>query len=503
MKRLLGHTLLIVTLVAPPVLAHNGITVGHSPADPNGTGTCPSLAPMKLFLLNDPAIGGEIPAGYWLPPQPGAASTLARIALNAILARPEFGGFVYVNTNPGVHFVDASTPCHAMTSAFTGGAAFRTFLQRTYWPDGENLAIADSFGNLLLEEDGDNYAFGDENGAHFHPLWLTRRGGTFAGELRITSDVFSASDDFSLVFVSSPSCVRPVALDLQSVFNVDVVDSDASDTPYAFDGAGRAWLLNGHLGTSRGLPQNGQLDVFQLGGPSGASLAGAANNCLIDDGVHSCAASVDFTAQGVLDAYESVELLLGAAGSFTSNDRLVVTLTYETGSPQSVNVRRAASSPRYFPLEHWHVSAALPAHLSVGPSGSRAGGGFHCSNGAAIDVSQSPADGYYLKRVTFPTDPTRRIRSISFADYSGAGRIGIFAVTAMRGVGDCPGAGCQAADIEPRCGDCDVDEADLGLLLANWQLQGATREQGDTNGDARVDEADLGTLLGAWGSSCR
>ncbi len=51
---------------------------------------------------------------------------------------------------------------------------------------------------------------------------------------------------------------------------------------------------------------------------------------------------------------------------------------------------------------------------------------------------------------------------------------------------------CAPADF-----DCNglVDGADLGLLLSNWGLPGAT----DINGDGVTNGADLGLLLGSWG----
>ncbi len=47
-------------------------------------------------------------------------------------------------------------------------------------------------------------------------------------------------------------------------------------------------------------------------------------------------------------------------------------------------------------------------------------------------------------------------------------------------------------------GDSRVDEADLGVLLANWYLGPG----GDTNGDGETDEADLGIVLANWRQFC-
>jgi hypothetical protein len=49
---------------------------------------------------------------------------------------------------------------------------------------------------------------------------------------------------------------------------------------------------------------------------------------------------------------------------------------------------------------------------------------------------------------------------------------------------------------------CDglVDGSDLNLLLSNWNLSGATWDQGDFSGDGFVDGSDLNLLLSNWGT---
>jgi len=47
-------------------------------------------------------------------------------------------------------------------------------------------------------------------------------------------------------------------------------------------------------------------------------------------------------------------------------------------------------------------------------------------------------------------------------------------------------------------GDCDVDQADLGLLLASYLNDAG----GDLDGDGDTDQADLGILLANYGQSC-
>jgi hypothetical protein len=46
--------------------------------------------------------------------------------------------------------------------------------------------------------------------------------------------------------------------------------------------------------------------------------------------------------------------------------------------------------------------------------------------------------------------------------------------------------------------DGDVDQGDLGILLASWAID----DGGDLDGDGDTDQADLGILLANWGRSC-
>ncbi len=54
-------------------------------------------------------------------------------------------------------------------------------------------------------------------------------------------------------------------------------------------------------------------------------------------------------------------------------------------------------------------------------------------------------------------------------------------------------AGC-AGDLD---GDGDTDQADLGILLADWGCTGGC--VGDLDGDGDTDQGDLGVLLADWG----
>jgi hypothetical protein len=58
----------------------------------------------------------------------------------------------------------------------------------------------------------------------------------------------------------------------------------------------------------------------------------------------------------------------------------------------------------------------------------------------------------------------------------------------------CPLPGCTS-DLD---GDCDVDQADLGALLAAYNQD----DGGDIDGDGDTDQADLGILLSEYGNIC-
>lgn len=473
------------------VAAHEGVVVGHSPEDPEGVPPCPTLEPLKLFLLPDARLGGPIDEGAYLPIPQGDANAMTRMVTNALLARPEFGGFVYVKDTPDMAYVDAANPCHAMTTAFTGGQPFTVGLMRSHWPDGINFMLADPFGAMVLMENGAAWTYGDQNGGHVHPLWLSRRAGRYFIGSRVTSSFFAPSDDFSLTFATTPECAAAVAFDMSGIFNADVIDSDAVDAPTSFDGAGRSWVLNGLYGTDRGIPINGALDVFQLGGPNAGFLTGSALNCLFDDGSSSTLATLILSAAGQNDFYQSVELLIGASGAFTNADSLVVRMNYSSGSQQVVTVRRAASSPRFFPINDWLITGQPLPHLSVGPSGTRDGGGFVRSTGSGIDNETSPPESFYFQRVTFPVDATRELLSIAFDNYSGVGRIGVFAATGMREVP------CLDGDVDAD-GDVDLDDAQaLVHVLIDVPLRALHVYRSDINHDGSADALDIAHFLTA------
>ncbi len=491
--------LLTVAALTPGAPAHEGLVAAHSPPAPNLPGACPTLAPLQLFAVPDPRLGDPIEPGATGPAHGGTPTTLARIALSAILARPEFGGFVYTLSSPGLDYIDPANPCHALTTAFTGGRSFVMRLDRIYWPDGVNFALADPFGGPQLLEDGDSYAFGTDTLSHVHPLWLARRAGRYHATLGFSSDFFLPSDPFSVTFKTPLECFTPVAIDLRSAFNADLVDSDAADAPVSMDAAGRAWLLNGHLGAHQGLPRDGRLDVFELGGPGGTGLHGALPNALFDNGSLTSAATIDLVATGQAGTYESLEILLAAAGTFTSADSLIARMNYAGGSQQTVNIRRAATLPRYTPLADWQLVVSPRPHLAVGRSGTRDGGGFVRSSGSAIDTTPTPPDSIYFQRVTFPVDAARELRSIRFDDYAGAGRVAVFAITAIRT------EACPNGDFNR---DGSIDGLDFAALPACWTGPASTSVDAtcrafDIERDSDVDLGDFAEFQQRFGAPAR
>ncbi len=447
-----GAILVIGLLLACRVSAqHTDIFIGHSPPhpDPPGGVECPTLDPLKLFLADNAAVGGQIPPGGGDPANPGAVIELNPVAFSSNLADPARGGFVCARNDPGFNFIGVDNPCHGMSTAFTGGQFFETFLERILLDDGVNFAMTQNVTPILLEN-GTEWMFGDSNdGGHQHPFFLVHRPGQYLGEFRVSASiVFSPSDSFTLRFTTNPECFVARPVDMSGIFNADVVDSDLEDSPVAFDGADHYWLLNDLYGTDRGISVDGVLDVFQLGGPDGSGLIESNLNCLFDDGSHTSAAALDLNALGIGGSYLSAEFLVGATGDFTcvsgqACEKLVVRMGYDAGADQVVNFRRlalpASFDPIYVPLNDWHVPDNPPPLLAVGPSGRREGGGFVRSDGSGVDEVPDPVETFYFQRVTFPLDTLRALQLIEVDDYTDAGNVGIFAITLIEGVRCCDG----------------------------------------------------------------
>ncbi len=58
--------------------------------------------------------------------------------------------------------------------------------------------------------------------------------------------------------------------------------------------------------------------------------------------------------------------------------------------------------------------------------------------------------------------------------------------------------GVRPGDVD---GDGCVDQADLGILLADWNCTGGDCP-GDCDDDGDTDQGDLGILLAHWGEGC-
>jgi len=66
--------------LSTPSQAHQGVVVAHSPFNDAGAPPCPTLDPLKLYLLQNEAIGGPITDGEAAPASAGEATLLTRLA---------------------------------------------------------------------------------------------------------------------------------------------------------------------------------------------------------------------------------------------------------------------------------------------------------------------------------------------------------------------------------------------------------------------------------------
>jgi len=388
----------------------------------------PDLPPTKLFTagyLNSAS-------GHGPGIAPGTISPLVRIPLISSYAQPRYGGYSFATsgyTDLGVDY--AAAPYNLDINLLPGPPTnfYVAFKRLAYSLPGE-FSIYNPYGSPQMTEDGDEYVFGDSGSGHVHPLWLLRRPGLVRWDLQFTSDQWIASDPYSFYFTSVPGRGTLVPLNMSGVFNADVVDSDLNDAPISFDNNGHYWVLNGLYGTTSGLPTSGQLDGFQLGGPTGSGLSGSNYNCLFDNGTLSLAATLDLQATGQADQYLSIEFLVGGAGSFTTSDTISVTLTYTDGTTKTIAVRQgSATYTPYWPIDTWQQTATPRPWTAVGLTGDRSAG-FARSTGSAIDMAAG--DSFFFFRACSPVDSTRTLKSIAFADYPGSNRVGIFAILAIK-----------------------------------------------------------------------
>lgn len=396
------------------------IVVGEGP--PGGT-------PLKLFTSGE-LLGAS---GHGPSLAPEAIIPIVRIPLTSSYVQPRYGGYSFSTTGYSDLGMDYAAPPYdlALYKLDPPPPNFAIRLKRLGYDRPADFAIYNQFGAPRLVEDGDEYQIGDAfDGGHVHPLLLMRRPGLVRWDMQFTSDAWIPSDPYYYYFTSVPGRGALVPIDMSGVFNADVVDSDTTDVPLPFDAAGHVWLLNGIYGTSAGLPLDGRLCGFQLGGPEAAGLLESAPNVLLDDGIRSLAATVDLTATGQADQYLSLEFLLAGAGTFTSSDTLSVTLTYSDATTRIITIRQGTAA--YLPyrmLDTWEQAGSPWPWLAVGRQGDR-GAGFVRGTGGGIDAAAG--ENFFFFRATTPADHARTLAQIAFADYTGPNRVGVFALLAIK-----------------------------------------------------------------------
>jgi len=409
-------TALVAALrIVTPSLAQNHLVVGQSP--PGGT-------PLKLFT--DGSLNGA--SGHGPSIAPGSILPIVRINLLSSYAQPRFGGYSFSTSGFSDLGLDyAASPYNLDINLLPGPPAnFSVRLKRLAYSLPSEFSVYNPSGTPQMIEDGNEYAYGTAgNGGHVHPLLLMRRPGLMRWDMQFTSDQWINSDPYFYYFTTVPGRGTLVPLNMSTLFNADVVDSDGADTPTAFDSAGNSWVLNGNYGTTSGLPASGQLDGFQLAG-----LSASSNNCLFDNGTLTLGSTLDVQAGGQADSYLGVEFLVGGAGSFTTADSIGVTFTYTDNSTKAITIQQGATSwLPYRPIDNWQQTATPRPWTAIGRSGDRSLG-FARSTGSAIDVGAG--ESFFLFRACSPLDSTKTLKSIAFADYTGSNRVAIFAVLAIK-----------------------------------------------------------------------
>jgi len=124
-----------------------------------------------------------------------------------------------------------------------------------------------------------------------------------------------------------------------------------------------------------------------------------------------------------------------------------------------------------------------PVTLYAGTDG---GGVFRrCEDGIWEPINNGLRDLRVYSLALRPPEPTVGGSESGRALYAGTANGAYRRV----GPGDLNGDGC-------------VDQADLGILLADWGCQPPDSCPGDGDGDGDTDQADLGVLLAHWGEGC-
>ena len=431
----------------------NHVVCGQSPD--GGT-------PLQLFT----AAYLEGQSGHGPSFDPSVTQGIAQIQLTSSYAQPRFGGYSF-STNGfadiGLDFAAPSCstdppPCtndpnpHALYLNYLNPpvSTFTVYLRRLSYSIPTEFSLYSPSGVPVMTEDVPfaapistqyDYGYGNQsNGGHVHPLFLMRRPGLLVWHMRFVSDSpqrpannppWGWSDEYIYSFTSIPGRGLLVPINMSSIFNADVVDSDGSDTPTPFDASGNMWVLNGNYGTTAGLPVNGQLDGFQLGGPSGSGLTGSNNNVLLANGSLNLASTLNLVTTGQADTYLSLEFLVAGAGTFTTSDQVNVTLTYADATTKTITIQQASGTTwsAYRPLDNWQQTATPRPWTAIGASGDRTTG-FARSTGTAIDGAAG--SNFYFFRACTPVDSTKVLNQIAFANYTGSNRVGVFAILAIK-----------------------------------------------------------------------
>lgn len=392
--------------------------------------------PLRLFTDGPPKLFATSSGHTGISP-PGTIFPLRKISVTSNSGvngtkAPQFGGYAYGtkgSSDLGLDYPSFATGHELSTAKLPGPWVVN--VKRIAFSHPAEFSLHGTAGLPELLENGDEYDFGDQTGGHVHPFWLARRPGLVRWDIQFTSNAWIESDVYSHYFTTVPGRGELVPTDMSSAFNADVVDSDEADSPTSFDGAGHYWVLNGLYGTDAGLPLDGLLYGFQLGGPNGGGLQASNNNVLLDDGTHSCAATIDLTATGQDDAYLNIEFLVAGAGTFSASDVINVTLEYADATTQTIEIKRSTYTfyAPYRPIDDWQQTATPLPQLAVGPNGDRSIG-FARSNGGGIDASAGQSS--YFFRATCTTDHTKVLNEIRIADYTGGNRVGVFAILAIK-----------------------------------------------------------------------
>lgn len=406
-------------------------------------------SPLKLFTAGPPTLTITNSGHPGLSP-PGSIFGATRLSVSSNsgvngFKAPQFGGFTFGTkgvSDMGLDFAPAAGPFGLTFDKLPGPPLCYTLnIKRLQYSDPAELALYGTTGLPELLEDDDEYDFGtagsfancgvSPNFGHVHPFWLMRRPGVVQWDIQLTSDQWLPSDPYTYYFTTVPGRGTLVPIDMSAVFNADVVDSDMGDSPTSFDSGGNVWLLNGLYGTGAGLPVDGLLYGFQLGGPSAAGLQGSNSNALFDNGTLSLGATVDLVTAGQDDAYLSVEFLIGGAGTFTDADVINVTFEYSDASTQMIDIKRTASAiwHAHRPMGNWEQVSMPRPQLAIGPNGDRTAG-FARSTGSGVDAGAG--ENFFFFRAPSIVDRTKTLTEIQIADYTGTNRVGIFGIVAIK-----------------------------------------------------------------------